>query len=142
VSRKDRAVNKHVDQSFLDHRYGRIADKYPKQKWIVFCEEMLRQGYDVFLYEATQTVSKYITVKKSRRIFKVRFSDHKPIKHRESSGDCDFFVGRTNISVTTTDQAIQAVIEFMETPHNKPLNPTPNSAPVEGGASLESEQVE
>jgi len=115
MRRKGRVVNKQVDQTFLDRRYKRIEGKYPKQRWIAFCEEMLQQKYDVFLYEAVETVSKYITVKKGRKYFKVRFSDHKPIKYREINGDCDFFVGRTNISVTTTDQAMQAVIEFMET---------------------------
>lgn len=40
------------------------------------------------------------------------FPCHKPILHRETSGDCDFFVGRTNLGVRNTDDAIKATLEF------------------------------
>jgi hypothetical protein len=47
--------------------------------------------------------------------FKVRFSNHKPIHARELRGDCDFFVGHTNLTVTHTAQAIHTVRNhFME----------------------------
>lgn len=85
---------------------------FPKQKWVEFCECMLIKGYQLEIYEAIRTVSKYITVKKGKLKFKVRFSNHKPIQYRELKGDCDFFVGVTNLKTTTTRMAIAAVDEF------------------------------
>ncbi len=104
-----------VTKEFLDQRAKQSAKKgYSKQKWIQFCEIMLRRGYAVSLYEARRTVSKYVTVSDGKKSFKVRFSNHKPICEREERGDCDFFVGRTNYTVTTTKDAILAVINFFD----------------------------
>lgn len=115
-SRPRKANNRVVNQDFLDHRVKMAIDAgYTKQKWVEFCEEMLRQGFTVRLYEARRTVSKYITVSRPddhSRSFKVRFSNHKPIKYRETAGDCDFFVGRTHLGVTTTQQAIEATVDY------------------------------
>lgn len=83
---------------------------YAKPKWVHFCERMLSVGLTVSLYEARKTRSKYITISNGNRSYKVRFSDHRPILWREDSGDCDFFVGVSNRSVTTTDQAIAATL--------------------------------
>ncbi len=87
---------------------------YAKPKWISFCETMIKEGFMVKFYEANKTVSKYITVIKPNshlKPFKVRFSDHAPIRSREENKDCDFFVGRTNFTVSTTSDAIMAVFE-------------------------------
>lgn len=111
-----KATNKIVDIGYLRSRASYLeSGGFKKSKWIVFCEEMLRLGLVCELYEARQTVSKYITVRlpeDRRKSFKVRFSDHKPIYHRELEGHCDFFVGRTNLKITTTQQAIAAACEF------------------------------
>lgn len=90
----------------------RTSKKYGKQKWIIFAEELLNSGFEVQLYEARKTFSKYLTVKRGDRQYKVRFSNHKPIFRRELNKDCDFFVGVTNFEVTTTKQALQAVYEY------------------------------
>ncbi len=84
----------------------------PVPKYLQFAYKMICEGYDVYLYEASFTVSKYLTVKKDGyKPFKVRFSNHKPIEARELKGDCDFFVGHTNLAITTTGMAIQAVFK-------------------------------
>ncbi len=104
-----------VTKEFLDNRARKSMKKgFSKQRWITFCEIMLRRGYQVDMYEARKTVSKYITVKKEGKSFKVRFSNHPPIYERENRGDCDFFVGRTNFRVNTTGDAVRAVINFFE----------------------------
>jgi len=87
---------------------------YPKAKWIEFSEILLKEGYKLHIYEARRTFSKYITVTKGDKKFKVRFSNHKPIKHRELSGDCDFFVGVTNLGVSNTQMALNAVREVFK----------------------------
>lgn len=102
-----------VTQDFLVGRFRKSEKNgYPKAKWIQFCEEMLSRGYSLTLYEARRTVSKYVTVHSGEKQFRVRFSNHKPIKHRELDGDCDFFVGITHTGVRTTDDAIEAVEEY------------------------------
>ena len=107
-----KADNTKLTKEFLSERYER-ARKHgydQKAKWIEFSEYLIDKGYTLYLYEARQTFSKYITIRKhGYSPFKVRFSNHKPIQYRELNGDCDFFVGVTNLSVTTTKDAIYAV---------------------------------
>ena len=108
-----KADNKNVDIKFLQYRFEvAVNSGYPKKaKWIEFCETLLDEGYTLRLYEARETVSKYITISKSGSplTFKVRFSNHRPIHSREVQKDCDFFVGVTNLTVTNTQQALIAV---------------------------------
>ena len=113
ITRPKKATNRPINLDFLKHRvaYSKSLG-YEKPKWIEFCEVMLVYGYTLTLYEARETVSKYITVSNGTKSFKVRFSNHKPIKARELQGDCDCFVGRTNLGVTTTHQAIQKTLQF------------------------------
>lgn len=99
-----------VTEELLKNREALAAAYgWPTAKWIQFCRTLMAEGYKVSLYEAQYTVSKYITVRKGKRTFKVRFSNHKPIPAREAAGDCDFFVGVTNLGVTNTEQALAAV---------------------------------
>jgi len=111
---KDKATNLKVDRMFLRARQLR-AKGFPKAKWIEFCEICLEAGYTVHLYEARKTYSKYITVSLDDiRPFKVRFSNHKPIHSRELNGDCDYFVGHTNLRVTNTDGALAATAKYFQ----------------------------
>jgi len=115
MKRPKKASNTEVTVELLKARVEySIKLGYSKQKWVEFCEHFLAQGYHLSLYEARRTVSKYITVSRGRQRFKVRFSNHKPIEHREKAGDCDFFVGRTNLKVTTTRDAIRATEEYFK----------------------------
>lgn len=114
-----KATHVAVTAELLADRVQRtVAAGYSKQKWVEFCEAMMARGYGMSIYEARRTVSKYITVKgpKGTAPFKVRFSNHKPIKHRELAEDCDFFVGWTHTGVRTTAQAIDAVDAHFATP--------------------------
>ena len=110
-----KANNKLVTDKFLQQRANSaIKQGYPKQRWVYFCERLIQMGFRIFLYEARQTCSKYITVALDGASYryKVRFSDHKPIQRREMAGDCDFFVGVTNLGTTTTTHALQAVADY------------------------------
>lgn len=114
--KRDKATDLTLNHEYLSRR---VSPKFGKQKWIEFAEFLLNQGFTVKLYEARQTVSKYLTVIRDDKQFKVRFSDHKPILARESKGDCDFFVGVTNLSRTTTTQAIMATLDFFSPTQSK-----------------------
>lgn len=105
-----KVTNGEVTLDLLADRVKRHAEQgYSKAKWIEFCEIMLKAGFKVSLYEARKTFSKYVTVSDGRDEFKVRFSNHKPIKSRELHGDCDFFVGITHTGVRTTGDAIREI---------------------------------
>lgn len=112
VPKNNKATNLRVTPEYLSERTKRYDPMLDIPRWIGFCQEMLQKGYEVFLYEARQTFSKYITVAKNGKQFKVRFSNHKPIRFREERGDCDFFVGHTHLGVTMTHQAVDAVDQF------------------------------
>jgi hypothetical protein len=104
-----------VNQKFIKQRLEALEAKgFGKTKWIEFCEHLTNRGLKCYLYEARQTLSKYITVTDGKSSVKVRFSNHKPIKHRELAGDCDFFVGVTNTGVRTTQDAIAFVEGYFE----------------------------
>lgn len=123
MKRPKKADHTEVTTAFLQHREAFAKTLgFEKQRWVHFCEVMLERGYRVTLYEAKQTVSKYVTVHRGDKRFKVRFSNHKPIERRELAGDCDFFVGITNLRTTTTNQAIAAAIRYFEA--RKPPNNT------------------
>lgn len=106
-----KAVNLCLTEEFLSVRANRtIAAGFEKPKWISFCETLLKLGYTLYLKEAQKTYSKYITVRKEGHPrFKVRFSNHMPIKSMELRDSCDFFVGRTHTGVRTTSDALTAV---------------------------------
>lgn len=91
---------------------SKISAKYGKAKWIIFCEILLKAGYNLKLYEARKTFSKYIYVSKAGKTYKVRFSNHKPAKWKEFNKDCDFFVGIGNLGVTNTNDALNAVENY------------------------------
>lgn len=106
-------------QKMLEERIaGYPTNEFGLPKWLLFCWVMLKQGFTLNLHEARRTFSKYITVSKpgsGRPSYRVRFSNHKPIPEREARGDCDFFVGVANTTVTNTGQAIAAVRKHFST---------------------------
>lgn len=113
-----KATDKPLCRDFLKTRADScIAKGFKKQKWVEFCEKMMDLGLVLTLYEARRTPSKYITVRKPNdhsKKYKVRFSNHLPIMSRELEGDCDFFVGHTNLGIQTTDQAIKSTLNFFQ----------------------------
>lgn len=110
-----------IDFKLLANRSEGLANAgYNKPKWIEFCECMMNEGYQIKLYEAPQTFSKYITVMKGgAKSYKVRFSNHKPIKALEMKKTCNFFVGWTHLGISTTNQAIQATREHFKKEEEK-----------------------
>lgn len=100
-------------QAALDRRKRKLLeDGYTISKWLTFCEDMHALGLRTFVYEAQSTRSKYVYVERDGKHFKVRFSNHAPRLDRELGKDCDFFVGKTNLGVSLTRHAVEAVKEF------------------------------
>lgn len=111
-----RAHNENVTPKFLEMRAKLCMEKgYPKQKWIWFCEELLERGFEVNLYEAKNTFSKYLTVQRpgaNEKTYRIRFSNHAPNENKERMADCDFFVGHTNFTITTALDALRSTLSF------------------------------
>jgi hypothetical protein len=98
-----------ITKKYLDY----LVECYAKKgwnvppKWIKFCYVMLENNWIISLYRAQTTRSKYIYIKKNKRNYKIRFSDHKANFHQETKNDCDYYVGVGNYGVITTEQLIE-----------------------------------
>lgn len=79
---------------------------YPVPKWITFSLTMLNEGWDVVLQQSKTTVSKYIHITKGSASYKIRFSNHKANKEKESSQDSDYYIGVGHNGIITTEQLI------------------------------------
>jgi hypothetical protein len=112
---------KNIDKKFLKKRSDiSIKNGYSVQKWILFCQKLLDLGFEIDLYDSRRTVSKYVHVKFGKYCYKVRFSNHKPNREKELTGDCDFFVGVTNKHVSTTKDAFISTIVYFKGLTNGP----------------------
>lgn len=83
-------------------------DKYLTPKYLIFVKTMVEHGWLVKIYMAR--VSKYIFVIKGEDIFKIRFSNHKPIYHKELEEDCDFYVGISHKQVSTIEKILKKIL--------------------------------
>lgn len=106
---KTKANFQRITSEYLE---SRTYIKYPKAKWIIFCEALLDKGFTLSLYEARETNSKYIHIYKGKKYFKVRFSDHRPPYSKVITKDCDLFVGVSLMGVIRTEQALEEVEKF------------------------------
>lgn len=116
-----KAYHRILTRGYLDYRYPPAGPYNPK--WVQFCRTMLGHGFTVVLYEARETVSKYVTVERDGKQFKVRFSNHKPSRYKERNRFCDFFVGINHGSITTTAQAVTATLRHFGVPCADPPPP-------------------
>jgi len=110
-----------VTYRFLEDRAAYLkANDWPVSKWILFARDLLEAGYTVHLYEARNTVSKYLTIIEKttgKEPVKVRFSNHKPGQAREAQGDCDFYVGQVNDGPYQTTADARVWVEAHFHPH-------------------------
>lgn len=83
--------------------------KYATPKYYLFMKTMLERGWIVKLHEVR--VSKYVFVIKDDLVYKIRFSNHKPLFAREIENDCDYYVGISHNQVSTTEQIIKKLTE-------------------------------
>jgi hypothetical protein len=87
------------------------ARGFPIPKWIIFCKTMIDRGWNVRLYRAKTTVSKYVFVHKDNLMYKIRFSNHRANRNMEFNDDCDYYVGVGNRYTLTTEELISLLIE-------------------------------
>lgn len=93
--------------------------RYKPPKYFEFIKTMILNGWTVKLY--TAGVSKYIFVIKGMHIYKIRFSNHKPIREKELENDCDFYVGITHLQASTTEQVIEKILFMYDQIQKSPI---------------------
>lgn len=107
-------INLHVAKTLSLYQVEKLIRKYPPQfstpKYLLFMKTMLTAGWAVKLHEVK--VSKYVFVKaKDGAVYKIRFSNHKPLYGRELENDCDFYVGISHKQVSTTEQITKKLVQ-------------------------------
>jgi hypothetical protein len=106
--------NRRISPDAIKQMIDRYPEQYPTPKYLLFIRNAIDAGLEVGLHRAVTTRSKYVFVYHGQQRYKVRFSDHKPAYEREQAGDCDFFVGVANKTVTTTEQAWNATMRHFQ----------------------------
>lgn len=105
--------NHHLAKKWDLGKVGKAIENYPAQyrtpKYLLFIKHWIEAGWDVRVYEVR--VSKYVFIEKGDYIFKIRFSNHKPIESREQQSDCDYYVGISNHQTSTTEEIIKKITE-------------------------------
>jgi hypothetical protein len=92
---------------------GYSNTKYEAPKYLRFILRMLREGWGVRLYiPGSSKTSKYVFVSKGEEIYKIRFSNHKPIINRELDNDCDFYAGISNLHVMKTEDIARIILKI------------------------------
>jgi len=106
-------INYHLARNISPTKVKSLIENYPKQfpkpKYLLFIDEMLKNGWRVKLHQVK--VSKYLFVTKDDEIYKIRFSNHKPLYEREIENDCDYYVGISHKQISTTDDLIKRFIK-------------------------------
>lgn len=87
--------------------------KYPVPKYLTFIRDLLQDGWQVKLYKAGK-FSKYVFVMKNEQVFKIRFSNHKPIYEKEIENDCDYYVGISHTQAHKTEEILKIIQEKVE----------------------------
>ena len=101
--------NYHLSKRWKLAKVLGMIENYPKQfstpKYLLFLKTMLEAGWESRLYVVGR--SKYVYIEKGDDLFKIRFSNHKPLYMREMADDCDYYVGVSHTQVSTTEQIIE-----------------------------------
>lgn len=103
--------NMHIARTCHLGHIKKLIENYPKRyqtpKYLSFIRNMLEDGWKVKLYEAG--VSKYVFVVKDQCIFKIRFSNHKPIYSKQQENDCDYYVGISHKDARTAEDVEETI---------------------------------
>jgi len=97
------------DLEKVKYEIDNYPSQYPTPKWLLFVQSLLLTGWIVGVHKAETTHSKYVYIRKDKKRYKIRFSNHRPSKKKELYGDADFYVGISNLNVTTTEQVLQEI---------------------------------
>lgn len=94
----------------IERQILNYPSRFPVPKYLVFIKTMIMNGWSVRLYVANK-VSKYIFIKRGEAVYKIRFSNHKPLYEKEIENDCDFYVGMSHTQCSTTEEIMQKLLK-------------------------------
>jgi hypothetical protein len=97
-------TKQHIDElKARSLKYG-----YPEcPKWVQFAEAAIKDGWEVKLYRARTTLSKYLFICKGAEQYKIRYSNHRPSYLKEEVADSDFYVGVHHKGCITTEELMK-----------------------------------
>lgn len=64
-----------------------------KPKWVEFCELLMNNNFNIFLYLPKKTNSVYLSIVKNCKMLKIRCSDHAPNFKEWLKGEIDLCLG-------------------------------------------------
>lgn len=104
---------KEVKLKKIENLIKNYNPRFSPPKYLHFIKDLLKDGWRVKLY--TAGVSKYVFVYKviagEDIVYKIRFSNHKPIYEKEIENDCDFYVGISNTQACRTEDILKIIRE-------------------------------
>ncbi len=99
---------KKIDLDKIQKMIRRYPANYPTPRYMAFIKTLIETGWEIKLYEAR--VSKYVFCTKAGQVYKIRFSNHKPLLRKELEEDCDYYVGISHNQVSTTTEILSKLI--------------------------------
>ena len=74
-----------------------------------FCESLLDNGFEVFLYLPEKLTSIYVTMVKNRKMQTVRFSDHVTREESWLKGDINYYIGPSDLGMLSQQEVLDAI---------------------------------
>ncbi len=94
---------------WLSKEYLTKIYKHNKPEWVNFCEQLLDNNFEVFLYLPEKKTSVYITVVKNNKMQTIRFSDHQTKQENWLKADVDYYVGPAELGMLTQKEVYDAL---------------------------------
>jgi hypothetical protein len=87
-----------------------LISGYEVPRWLLAKDFFTELNFQVKVIKARTTKSKYLYISNTFKQIKIRYSDHQPNPNQEASGDSDFYVGKSNSNITSTEYVLPQVL--------------------------------
>lgn len=87
----------------------RFYQNEEKPIWVEFCEVLIDDGFEVFVYLPEKITSVYVTFVKNHKMQIARFSDHLPRQENWLKGEVDYYVGPKKLGMLDEQEVLDAV---------------------------------
>lgn len=104
-SEAPKKTNIWVDKKYL----VRFYEDGEKPEWVKFCETLMDNEFEVFIYLPETSSSIYITIVKNCKLQIIRYSDHLPRSDRWLKNEIDYCIGPENLGMLSQQEVIDAV---------------------------------
>lgn len=87
-----------------------LISGYEVPRWLLAKDFFSELNLKVKVVKSRTTKSKYLYISNRYKEIKLRYSDHAPNPSQEASGDSDFYVGKSNSNITSTEYVLPQVL--------------------------------